>query len=517
MGTVQLVTGYAGVAHVSSADVRAYNAGVVGAGRYVFNEGSKFAYTLVSNNLITIADGDLLNQGAQCRIRKNDTVNCTIENGLAGTKRNDIIVMRYSKDTTTAVESATLVVIKGTSGSTATDPSYTVGNILNGDNVDDFPLYRVRLNGLSVEGIDTLFTTITNLTELSETVSENATEFDDFKTSIDTAKITENVALSSLKGINVLVLGDSVSDTSLYTNCWVKNFTEAVTTAGGTVTNKSLQGRTITDYTGSGSNTLNSILSTITGTFDYIFLFMGVNDYFNQVTIGSIGDTATTTLCGALGQFNNWVNTNQTNAKVMCVTPLKTNKSGFTGTIVLQFYVTAICSMAIWNGWQIVDAHSFAPKINPYVNASWQIDGIHPTDSYAAFLSKYILQNLISGKSSVGTNSNVSIGVLDVTGTSSKVTAYINANGGISFTVSNFTVTSTGNIKICDLPSYIATSKQIFGAGYINAANGASMCVALATVGNAIYVVVPTDPGYVGTLYGSLTGGYVQYCINHVM
>lgn len=165
MGTAQLVTGYAGVAHVSSADVGSMHAGIVGAGRYVFNRGNKFAYTLVSNNLVTIADGDLLNQGRHCRIRTNDTVNCTIENGLAGTKRNDIIVMRYSKDTSTAVESATLVVVKGVSGSTAVDPAYTSGNILNGDTVDDFPLYRVRLNGLSVEGIDTLFTVNKTLEE----------------------------------------------------------------------------------------------------------------------------------------------------------------------------------------------------------------------------------------------------------------------------------------------------------------------------------------------------------------
>lgn len=185
MGTVQLVTGYAGVAHVSSADAGSFNAGIVGTGRYVLNRGSKFTYTLVSNNLVTIADGDLLNQGRHCRIRKNDTVNCTIENGIAGTKRNDIIVMRYSKDTTTAVESATLVVVKGTSGSTATDPSYTVGNILNGDIVDDFPLYRVRLNGLSVEGIDTLFT-------VNKTLEEKVNTADVIDAIEDYASLTYN-------------------------------------------------------------------------------------------------------------------------------------------------------------------------------------------------------------------------------------------------------------------------------------------------------------------------------------
>lgn len=184
MGTAQLITGHGGIAHVSQADAGSMHAGIVGAGRHVLNIGSKFAYTLVSNNLVILADGDLMNQGRHCRIRTNDTVNCTIENGLAGTKRNDIIVMRYSKDTTTSVESATLVVVKGTSGSTPADPSYTVGNILNGDTVDDFPLYRVRINGLNIEGIDTLFTVIDSLKTLSDKVLVNTTSIENVKTMI---------------------------------------------------------------------------------------------------------------------------------------------------------------------------------------------------------------------------------------------------------------------------------------------------------------------------------------------
>ena len=80
------------------------------------------------------------------RIDANDYEEVTIQNGAQSVKRNDLIVMRYKKDTSTLIETAEIVVIKGTAGSTATDPTYTSGDVLAGATQDDFPLYRVSLN-----------------------------------------------------------------------------------------------------------------------------------------------------------------------------------------------------------------------------------------------------------------------------------------------------------------------------------------------------------------------------------
>ena len=47
---IRLITGYAGVGHVTSADAGRFNAGVCGREAYVMQTGDMFAYTLKSNN-----------------------------------------------------------------------------------------------------------------------------------------------------------------------------------------------------------------------------------------------------------------------------------------------------------------------------------------------------------------------------------------------------------------------------------------------------------------------------------
>lgn len=160
MGNLHLVTGHAGSAHVTAADHASLNAAIFGEGEYVLNRGSKFAATVISNNSVRVADGDIIMQGRHVRLNEGSYVDLTIENGTQGKNRNDLIVARYTKDSQTGVEDCNLIVIKGTESSgIAEDPAHTVGDIIN-DHVlqADMPLYRVPLNGLNVNALECLFT-----------------------------------------------------------------------------------------------------------------------------------------------------------------------------------------------------------------------------------------------------------------------------------------------------------------------------------------------------------------------
>lgn len=152
MANLHLVTGYAGEAHVTAADDGSFNTAIFGTGQYVLDIGNKFAASVVSNNKITIADGDLLMQGRHVRLAEGTTVDLTITNGTQGKKRNDLIVARYTKDAVSGVEQVNLVVIQGTAvDSDPVDPAYTSGDIINDhDLLNDMPLYRVPLDGLNV-------------------------------------------------------------------------------------------------------------------------------------------------------------------------------------------------------------------------------------------------------------------------------------------------------------------------------------------------------------------------------
>lgn len=163
---MKIVTGRTGAAHVTSADDGARNAGIIGTGKYIFDIGNKFAYEIISNNLIRVKDGYGINQGRQFGIEHADYEECEIDNGLQGVKRTDLIVAKYKRDSLTGLESVTIAVIKGTSGDNYADPEYVEGNIINGDDEDDFLLYRVKINGLAIEKVERMFSISATLDSL---------------------------------------------------------------------------------------------------------------------------------------------------------------------------------------------------------------------------------------------------------------------------------------------------------------------------------------------------------------
>ena len=98
-------------------------------------------------------------QGRHVRLNEGAYVDLTIENGEQGMLRNDLIVARYTKDSSTGIEDCNLVVIKGTAAeSSPADPEYVTADIIEGNAIlADMPLYRVPLNGLTVEDLVPLF------------------------------------------------------------------------------------------------------------------------------------------------------------------------------------------------------------------------------------------------------------------------------------------------------------------------------------------------------------------------
>ena len=163
--SLHLVTGYAGKAHVTSADQGAFNAGVFGTGEYVMYTGNKLSAQVISNNQIRIFDGDVLMQGRHICIKKNTYEDVAIANGLSGLNRNDLIVLRYTKDANTGVENVAFAVLQGVSTEgTASDPAHTTGDILSGECLlHEMPLYRVKLTGLNVGTLVPLFSVVGNI------------------------------------------------------------------------------------------------------------------------------------------------------------------------------------------------------------------------------------------------------------------------------------------------------------------------------------------------------------------
>lgn len=171
MATNYLDTGDTGRA-VSSESDGALFAGIFGSAKYVLENGSQFKAEVQSNNIVKISDGDAVMYGRHVRIPANDSALVTINNGHSGTNRIDLIVFRYTKDST-GKETVDLVVIQGEdSTGTATAPTVVDGNILTGAMQSDFPLYTVELNGINIVKVNPLFNVIGNISKLKEELTE---------------------------------------------------------------------------------------------------------------------------------------------------------------------------------------------------------------------------------------------------------------------------------------------------------------------------------------------------------
>lgn len=170
---IRLITGYAGVGHVTSADAGRFNAGVCGRGAYVMQTGDMFAYTLKSNNEIEISSGDLVDQGRHFSIPNNSSETLEIENGMQNRTRYDTVVMRYTKSSDTGIESASIHIVRGTDvtkGTTPVKPELTHGDIFAGELIDDIPLYYIKITDLNIEAVEQAFKVMPALASVADVI-----------------------------------------------------------------------------------------------------------------------------------------------------------------------------------------------------------------------------------------------------------------------------------------------------------------------------------------------------------
>ena len=185
---VNLVTGYYGEPHISSDDLSSYNIASGGDGCFAFDKGSVFAGTITGSNTVTIADGDAVLQGHHVRIAPGYTESVTVASGSQGTYRKDAICLRYSMDLSTAIESAELVCIQGTSAtsaSAAVAPTVTGEPYSDGSHrIIDMLLYVASLSGTTLSLSARRFTKVPSNKQLNALVDSLSTTVANQNTSL---------------------------------------------------------------------------------------------------------------------------------------------------------------------------------------------------------------------------------------------------------------------------------------------------------------------------------------------
>ena len=146
---MELVTGFAGQAHVDPIDMAHLNAVAFGHDAYLLDTQNKLEPTLETANKLVVDTGDLMIQGHHFTVVQSEEI--ALQSGVSGQKRNALVCARYDKASGTGIETASWVVKYGTATTgTPADPEVTTGNILDGiDSVHEEPIYRIEYDGIT--------------------------------------------------------------------------------------------------------------------------------------------------------------------------------------------------------------------------------------------------------------------------------------------------------------------------------------------------------------------------------
>lgn len=159
-----------GVSHITPARLATLHRGTIAQNDYVLSVGQKFKTEIISNNVVRVYDGALIQGGIRGEIEQGDYRDVEISNGIIGMKRNYLIVCRWSVDNEDGRKThQEIVAVEGaaTEGEPQ-DPETNTNLIEEGAQIHDTVLYRVVKEGLDIVKIDPLFKVLMNVEELME-------------------------------------------------------------------------------------------------------------------------------------------------------------------------------------------------------------------------------------------------------------------------------------------------------------------------------------------------------------
>ena len=131
-------------------------------GDFAISGGGAFKCFISGDNTVTVKGGRCIIQGNLIELPDDYRVALNFQSGLGGTRRSDFICLRVARNAD-GNDTKSIVLIAGTEALTnPPDPPYNTGDINSGAAVRDFPLYRLKMDGVT-PSLEKLFSTDSKL------------------------------------------------------------------------------------------------------------------------------------------------------------------------------------------------------------------------------------------------------------------------------------------------------------------------------------------------------------------
>lgn len=200
---IKIIDGVGEKEHVTAEDVALSQIGTIGGDTYILEAGNNLGYQIISANEVDIKDGVFMVQGRRGCVIPGSVERCSIRTGSQGKKRNDLICVKYEKNTESKVETFTLEVVEGQEGASGIDPVLTTGDINAGATLHYAALYRVKINGITIDAVEQMAKTYKSGKNLEEQIEKNKN---------DIGKINDKVKIRTYTSIKQI--SDRLSDES---------------------------------------------------------------------------------------------------------------------------------------------------------------------------------------------------------------------------------------------------------------------------------------------------------------
>lgn len=316
-------------------------------------------------------------------------------------------------------------------------------------------------------------------------------------------------AINTMNGKSVLIIGDSLGDTTiadLQPN-YVTNLTNKLAKLGATVTNNSLGGRSLSANLPGTTEGIMDAVASVTGSYDIIIVELGINDWACGATRAQV--------VSALNSFVSWTVNNQPDAEIYFITPLSTTPDQTKAPV--DFYRGAILNIATNLRFHIIDMYTAS---TPYSGAlaaprdRWTRngDGVHPNPAFAVYYADIIYKALVYNFNTLNlcTISGYTLALPLINA------GYYHGDGTVNLIGTNTTYTPSNKIVTLGvlpefLRPFVAVTKTIFAA---NSGNVVPIEIYIKPDG-ATYAIFPqTGIAYsdieVNITYNSLNKTYIN-------
>lgn len=270
--------------------------------------------------------------------------------------------------------------------------------------------------------------------------------------------------IRTFKNKKILILGDSISDETMTGDVspnWVSQFKTKLSGIAGTITNNSVAGRKMIELPG-----VISAYSSLD--YDIVIVFLGTNDWGNNVPLGNYGASYTTKYSDAIRQSFENINNKYSTPKplIYFVTPLwRNNAASNTLGYNLNIYRKPLVGFCKRWGSRWINGEGF-PFMSDYYKTQNDIymDDVHPKSWYAGYMCEHIINKIMAGGDSDFNNEALVKNISGNLASGNSGSAHLYFNGNDMHIRCSFSRTPTNGDISCDvLTGLQELTSDVFG------------------------------------------------------